>query len=449
MNMRFFLFLFFVMLPAAALTQPGYLYSDGPDEMHITLFSHDFASIYEVRSLELERGRNHVILTGLPDAGRITELQLIGDAKLHSSRVVLDPRGMDRIFQTLRGEQVTLKGPAGTVTGTLEDYTLGMLSLRDENGEQLIVADPNRYQVVTASQRVDLREQSGVLLVLEAPETGTYETGLLYLSGSLGWVAEHQLQVDENARRLSWRTLAHTQNNTGAILQNVHLQLFSGNVQTSRIRTGGYQTGSQPRYQRAVPSFTHTFSNAVDLPHGERLQTVLYEAGGIPFEKEYHFTVSAHHTSGERRERPRVHYVIPTGEGSPLNTLLPSGSIRLLNYDSGEPVLIGDTELNEPFEPGSPLSVSGSRASEITMDQTITQTRDVRSRQLSVAADLEVRNTSGEDALIRIFHSADEAFVLDSSSHVPHERTRDHIEFRFTLEAGGTETLHYELSRSN
>ncbi len=446
MTVRFLVFLFFMMWSAPAFSQSGYITSQTPDEVHITLQNRSFATVYELRTLELERGLNYVVLTGLPPANNRQDIQVLGDLRLHGSRVVLEQRGIERVLQTLIGKEITLLGSRNEISGKVEDYTMGMLSLRDSGGRQHIIPNPGDYQIVASSDAVDLREQAGVLLVLDAPETRSYQAEFYYTTLNMGWVAEHQLLIRESDGKLNWRTLAHSLNNTGISMEPVYLSWFSGNISSAVVGPGALQVGSRPRYQRAVPEFEYSTGEAQTFPDSERIQTLLFEAREVPFEKEYHFTLSPG-SYADQQQKARVHYVVKTGSDAPMNEKLPAGSVRLLHSDTDEPVLIGDTEISEPVEPGTTLSLSGSKASEVTMDHTMTLTR--HDNEMTAEAELEVRNNTSEPTLIRIFQRANEGHAITTSSHVPYERTRNHIEFRFTLQPGETENLYYELSQTH
>ena len=422
--------------PAVAQSDADYVFSPEADRLDITVYSNNFAMVYETRVVELQAGVNQVLFHGLPDPHEISDLQFLGDARLFGSATVLQPRGMRGVFQELTGEKITLRGPAGRVDGTLSDYSLGMLSIITDEGDQLIITNPGSYTVHSTTGSYDLRRETGVMAAFEAERAGTYEIGLLYYTGGLGWTAEHQLQIDEETETLEWLTLSHIQNNTSAGFEGANVQLFSGEIRTNVQRPGVNQSSGRRSYQ---PVYIYELGTVDELPRRERAQIRSFFADNVEFEKEYHHRFGIASRGGNERynQKPNIMYRIPTGDGTTLGEVLPSGSLRLLDRSTESPALIGDTSLGTATEPGEELLLGGSTASDISIDEIMTSNRpDGSDGPFDIQSVITLRNGTDDDAVMMLTTYIIGNMSIDETNVPVHKRTENEVEFRIELEPG-------------
>lgn len=443
------LLLLLLCIPAAALAQQDYVFSPAADSVQIHIQGGQFATVYETRILNLQQGLNEVLMHGLPHPTSISDLQFGGDLMPAGSALRIEAGTMSALLGRLIGEEVTVSGPAGTITGIIEDAARGMLTLRDAEGQQVIVPNPHLYSLQTRNQDADIRADSGLMLTFAAERAGTYVVRLWYHTGYLGWSAEHQLVVDSETDQLGWTTLIHLENNTGADWEAARLSISSGSV-NRRGGMGGLT--SAVANDRSPDRFTFAFDEPVSLSTLHKTRLRFLSAENLPYTKDYHYRAAYSRSVNVTDRRPDIFYSIRASDlmqhvHSGANRL-PEGETRLLLRTADGLVLIGDRAPTGLAEADSLLRIQGGRSPRLSIDEVVqitTPEEDENRHRVSGA--YTIRNLGTEVKPLRISIQADERTRVISVSERSWNQTDQALEIILELQPGETRRVEFETEQ--
>ncbi|AXI99459.1 hypothetical protein CYPRO_0172 [Cyclonatronum proteinivorum] len=434
----------------AAEPEPGFVFSSKADEVQIRIQGGQFATVWETRILSLQEGTNEVLLHGLPNPANITDLQFAGELLPVGSALRMQSGAMTGLFDRLVDQQVTLTGPAGTISGTVEQVRGSMLSLRDADGHQIIVPNPHQYSLQTTGDSADIRAETGVLLTYNAPRAGSYRIQLWYHTGLLGWTAEHQLLVDAETDQLDWHTFIHLENNTGAAWDGVQLKIESGGV-NRRGGMGGLT--SQVANDRNPDRFVHAFEDAIDLAPSESQRRLLLKAENIAYEKSYRFQATHNRSLNVTNRRPDILYRIDAGQMLAANNVsgiphLPPGETRLLLRTGETLTLIGDRELTRAASADTLIRIQGGRSSRLLLDEVVRVLASGQDERLNrIEGTYTVRNLGTQSKPLQISIPTNENTRVLNVTGARYRLTADALEMELEMQPGAVQEITFTYER--
>lgn len=429
-----------------------------PKDVVITFYNANYASIFENRTVRLERGLNRILIDNIPLSEEMKGLTVFFDGRLIEMRHKPQFSSITGLLPEMIGERITLHSQE-TITGTVRRYRAGLLELTMDDGSIQLIPDVSRYRLTVHNPELLDRLHSPIEITVNANKAGRQQLHVFYITHSMGWSAEHRVVLNEQKNTLNWQTFAGLANGTSTTFQDATLRFFSGQINLSQ----GFHRNPNLLMARAAADvefdyapvvqestgdhYLYTYNQKTLLKPGEQTQISLHNINDVAFRKWYVHSLSIH---GSNREniKPSIQIQIDTDGANGLNTTLPAGSIRfLVNEDDATPVIRG--ELSVSFiTPGDRLQLSLGSASDITIREVKSSVTNQQQQFTDVTIRVDIKSNRKENSEIELPLQLQPNMELISSDLTP-ERDGNLLRFKTTVQAEGERSHQFVVRQHN
>lgn len=351
----------------------------------LTVYNGGFALVKDVRSLELERGRQEVTVENVaqmidPTSVAIRNLTNPNGFTVFEQNYRYDLISVQAILAKVVGGTVflnrtlpngqkerieaTLMSAPTTVVGTAEggnQMTYNGMVLRTNDGR--ILLNPSG-EVEVASIPKDLISRPSLVWDLEARTAGKQDIELSYLTNGISWTASYVFSLDQAGTGGDLRGWVTLNNQSGATYEDAKLKLLAGDVRRVQEatkmmmprRAGG--SGAADAAGFAEESFAdyhlYTLQRPATVRQNEIKQVSLLEGIGVTANRSLVLNVGdggwqrPESDGYDTREnlKPEIRLAFLNEAKNKLGMPLPAGKIKVYQRDSsGSPQLIGEDQI--------------------------------------------------------------------------------------------------------
>lgn len=320
----------------------------------LTVYNDGLALIREVRSFELDKGVQNVVLSDVSGQLRPETVHLsMSDGlnvQLLEQNYDYDLVSRDKLLQKFIGKPLTLvDDERGThFQGTLLSTAGGIVL--DSDG-QILLNPPGRI-VLPSGAADDLLLEPTLSWLLFSPRGARTDAEISYLSDGLSWNADYvlELNADDTAAGMEgWVTLS---NYSGTTYHDAELKLIAGDVnRVPEEKAEGYDMAGEDMYadglggggfeeQEFFEYHLYDLQRATTLRNNQQKQISLLSAQEVPIRKLFMF-------NGQYGGDTRVMVEFTNDEDSDLGMPLPKGTVRVFKQDSkGDAQFVGEDSID-------------------------------------------------------------------------------------------------------
>ncbi len=491
-------FVFAGSLALSALAAHGQAVIDASPPRGATLTIHDsgLAQVAELRTVNLQRGRNEVALRTLParldpasvSLTPITERQPLD---VLQQRFLFDLSDPSLLLRRYLGHSVEVTSPAGRVEGVLAGLPsaneAGALALRRPDGAAVLYLQPSAVSQISFPDAVNRAYLEPTLRwQIEAAEEATQQLRLSYLVEGLRWEAAYEMHLAPGAREAWLSIRIGVENRSGGAFERARLRL----VATERgqappvlpradsierplaaadptLRGGGplrYRyRGSEPVFERlataAAPSAVYDFEQPVDLAQEETVYlqyarvenlpvTRFHVYDGVLFDRFRRHRRNDWNYGTESHSRVETHVEFHNIESYGLGRALPAGRFRLYERGTDGVADLIAADRIAAVEPNGHAHVIVGPARGLSGERERLSYSEVRPLQeYDETFSIQLKNDTDEAVEIRVVEHlyrwpTFEILRADTDFTQTAPQT---IEFRPTIPAGGTRQISYTV----
>ena len=443
-----------VLLPGTAVAQEI-------EDLRLAVYSNGLGLVSEVRSLNLVRGANTVVISGVPTkidptSVRMTPIEASDTIQILTQRYIYNPLTRDSLLDRFVGQEVELgvEGSGTLLSGVLLN-SIGDIALRSDGGRVDLIPRQAVERVSVSDMPEDLLTEPSLVWLVESPtDQRDHRLGISYLTEGLNWHVEYSAVVkadDESMKLTSWASI---ENRSGASYENAELTLVAGEVNrvqgnrkaVLRERFDGVATMSarvMPQFeeQKAFEYHSYRLSGRTALENNGVVQLTMLGETDVSVGKHYVFD-GAMHPSGVQT-RFRLENSKQTGLGLPM----PRGTVRMY----------------QTAEDGTQLYIGEDRIIDLAKDETayltVGQAFDLQGARVQVSSRQPSKGVVEERYEITLRNHSEKAVAMKVIEHMrqgPNWKVRDAnhdftqtdsrtIEFDIQVDRDGATIVEYSV----
>ncbi len=341
----------FVLRPDAALSQ---ILSEQADERFVTVYHQNFAGIYDVRTVELEEGRNEILLLNIPEVHAIDRVSVFFDGELIEVRNPVTRQGFASLMERLDGSRARLSKNGREVSGLLSWHE-NILSVTDGRSQTLLT-DPRSYIISPEEGDLRLVGETALSVVLKANRSGSQQIGVLYGTQQLGWNAGHSVRLHRESSTLDWITEARLTSRADHDFKDVKLSLLSGDIDVRRLPGLAEAAHLRTEFIARTAYDSEEMDSFLDMDAGLDTEALadffvyrmpgestiesrtmrsftIHENKGLPYRTEYIYVMQGRSTD---LATPVAFAVFNDEDDNKIEATLPQGSASLVSMKLGE-----------------------------------------------------------------------------------------------------------------
>lgn len=330
----------------------------------LTIYQQDLALIREVRTVELSRGINRLVLAGVsahlqPESLRVRPLGAPGEVAVVGQvydASVLTPQ---RLLESYLGRTVKV---VRTNPSSGDETEVDAVVLAVDGGVVLQIGDrvetgvPGR--IVFPELPQNLHARPVVQLELDSAVAGERDLEISYLSGGLSWHADYHAELSVGGESLSLESMASLDNFSGTGFAQARIKLVAGELHRAApsppqpmMRAMAAEAAPRPAGEQLFAYHLYSLKEPVTLRDRQSRQVAFLSAPEVSARTEYllegrdylyRSRMEAPPSSQTVQARIRFDNEKSAGLGLPL----PAGTVRFYQRDSeGGLQLVGEDRL--------------------------------------------------------------------------------------------------------
>ena len=414
----------------------------------VTIYSGDLALIREDRAFDLAGSRDTLRLTGLPAGVDVTSIRFTpaGGARVTGLAWNADVAGGERALELAVGRRVRIgQEKERWLEGTLVAASGGWLLLRAGDGRLHSIARDAAHEVVYEDPLALPGAEPVLEVALDGARAGAGRAELSYLTGGLGWSAEHRL-IRGAPGRGEWSASVSVANGTHVTFADASLRLVAGNP----ARAGGAPP-PRPLMKMAMETATaapqadfveeafseyhlYTLPRPATLAGRQTRQLTMVEPKDVKLTPRY-----VTRNGGLVTAQLELVNSKAAGPGVPL----PAGRVRIFETDASGALLftgeshIGHTPVDEE------LTLDVGQAFDLVSERRELAQRRISDREREHDVEVKLRNRKDESVTIRVEENVHGDHEILKRSHPFEVKDANTIRFEVQVPAGKEVTVTY------
>lgn len=427
------------LVPAAARGGPA-----------LTVYSHDLGFVREARTLELGGGADTVRLPEVGDRLDFSSVRLTpaGGARVVRLAYRFDAASGDGVIERARGSRVRVASRGDRVVeGTLVAADGAWLVVRGDDGSLSTHSRAAVEEVRMARPPGDLLLRPTLEAVVEGGRRGRVEAELAYLTGGLGWTAEHSL-VRGGEGSAVWSATVTVENASGRDFRDATLRLVAGQPR----RDGGAPPPMVLRQTMALAAGEAKADLGEEAFADYHLYT-LDRPATLRDRESQSLTMITPHTV---RVSPRYLYrggtpgvatqlLLENTAAAGLGVPLAAGRVRVYEPDaSGALQFTGESRIGHT-PAGEKVALEVGTAFDLAAERREVYNRRIGDREREYQVEIKLRNRKRTDVTVLVEESAAGDHEVLKSSHPATRKDANTLQFTLPVPAGRETVLTYAL----
>ncbi|MBU6371972.1 MAG: DUF4139 domain-containing protein [Alphaproteobacteria bacterium] len=380
-----------------------------PAKVAITIYNDDTALVEDVRTLDLQPGRQRLEFPGVSARIRPETAALTGDGiDIVEQNFDFDLLTPSKMMEKAVGSTVQLVR-VNPATGRETIETAKVLSANEgvvlKIGDRIEVLRDDGLPVRVLFDKIpeNLRAKPTLSVTVTSKTAGARPVALRYLTSGIGWSADYVGVFDEKAGKLDLQGWVTLTNRSGTSYTDAKTQLIAGAPGQAGDAVLGATEGGTGGASDDATSFgdyhLYTLKLPTTIAENQTKQVSFIDAAGVKAQKVY--LVDRGGFSSQRTpEGAAVKLRFANDAASGLGAALPAGTLRLYAKDSaGRAQFIGEDELGHVAQ-GSKLELAIGTAFDVTAQSQVTK-RDAPKKGVTVTSiTYTFRNARAEPATV-------------------------------------------------
>ena len=441
--------------------------------IELTVYNQNLGLVKEIRTIELDSGRNEfrysdvasaieptsVQVTSLSDPGGLVVLEQNFEYDIVSSR---------KLLQKYIDQEIALTTKEGTV------YSGTLLSGADDiilaTGDGITIVRLDQVQELSFPELPEgLITKPTLVWLLDAAQAGAQDVQVTYLTAGISWRADYNILLAADAGQLSMTGWVSLYNESGATYEDAKLKLVAGDInrvsqqdalllaeKAAELRSVGAPAVEERGF---FEYHIYQVQRPVTVRDRQTKQIEFVTAPAVRTAKVFVYEASpkAFVTRGSALTDPnygtladgkvQVHLEFDNKQESGLGLPLPKGTVRVYQQDiDGGAELIGEDSISH-VPRGEAVSLYLGDAFDIVGERIQTDFVKLGERSLEESYQITLRNHKQEDVIVRVVEQlfrAQDAMVIESSMdyEMPNATT---LEYAVPVAADAQAVLSYTV----
>jgi hypothetical protein len=416
----------------------------------LTVYSQDLGFVRETRALDLEGARDTVRLPEVGERLDFSSVRLVpaGGARVGRLAYRFDAASGDGVIERARGGRVRVASRGDRVVeGTLVAADGSWLVIRSDDGAVSTLARTAVEEVRLAKPPGDMLLRPTLEAVIEGGKRGRVDAELTYLTGGLGWSAEHVLtRTGETGG--TWSASVTVDNSTGREFRDATLKLVAGEPRRDVTRPPGPMLratvmgeGFEAKADLVEEAFADYHLYSLDRP--ATLRDRESQALSMIAPRTVKLTPRYLYRGGGRGVTSQL--LVENTSAAGLGVPLPAGRVRVYQADPGGALqFTGETRIGHTAE-GEKVTLDVGTAFDLAAERREVYNRRLSDREREVQVEVKLRNRKKGDVSILVEEPVAGDHEVLKSSHPATRKDANTLQFTLPVAAGQETILTYTL----
>lgn len=400
-------------LSAAAFAKPG---------VSVTVYNQDLALVRDVRNMDFAKGNGELLFRDV--AARIDQSSVHFKANgvtLLEQNFDFDLVSPEKLLEKYIDETIEVVNEKGDiVTGKLLTSSGSTIVLQSTDGSLRSLLMESIQEVRYPNLPAGLITRPTLRWLVNAPNGGSQEAEVSYLTGGMNWNADYVAVIDESnkADLSAWVTL---NNMSGASYNDAKLKLIAGEVHRAQPPMPKYQEmyraeamamdgGAQFTEKSFFEYHMYTLDRQTDLLDNQTKQVSLFPSAEVQTKRIYEYDYS------RNNDKVSVSLEFQNSKENQLGIPLPAGRVRVFQRDTdGSQEFIGEDNLDHTPR-DEKVRVTIGNAFDIAVERAQKDYRQISSLVYEQDIEVKLRNRKNDAVTIVVVeHSWGDWEVTKSS----------------------------------
>jgi hypothetical protein len=419
-----------------------------PGSIALTVYNQNFGLVKDVRTLQLERGRQELRIDDVaafidPTSVHFKALDHPGEVVVFEQNYKYDIADAERLLSRYLNQTVTVLMKEGSNReGTLLSYDGASLVLSADKGAAIV----NRAEV----RDIQLGSVPGGLVVkptlvwtLESGRSGSERAEVSYLTDNISWHAEYVAVVNEKETGLDLNGWVSLDNRSGAAYENAKLKLVAGDVR--RVPPPMMPVAQDMRMMReealagkAAPEFQergffeyhiYELDQPATVADRETKQLALFPAASAAVTKVLTY-------DGARMpQNVQVRLEFENSKANGLGMALPAGKVRVFKEDEDGALEFAGEDAVDHTPRDEKVRLYLGNAFDLVGERKRTNYEELGERSREESFEIELRNHKDEAVVVTVVEHLYGEWRITASSHDYKKKDAETVEFQVPVPA--------------
>ncbi len=461
---------------AKALAQDTVKETKGDRDVELTVYKEDFAMVREGRPLDLESGRNKLILRDVSNSLDPTSVLFdwkkgSGDVQVVSNTYELGVGNSSGLMKRLQGKQAEMIWNSDN--GKEGDRMKGTLEVAGDGGFVFKTGDKyyvNPNATIVAPSDGTIVALPTVVAEVDSKSKSTSTLDLTYFTRGMSWSADYVAKFGTGAETLNLECWATVTNRTGTSFPNAALTFMAGSPNRSfrdydsadaPVAAGGVMARkakySKMEAQAYAPvavgeMYAYKATSRASIAPAEMNRVRMF-GGEVSVKKDYSVRLpwigEWMYGNQNRRQSAQLSVNFTNSEAKGLGNPLPQGTVRVYDLDSeGKPVYVGAAEISDTPK-NATVSLTLSNVFDVYAEPSVVKTSKVDKHTLRYQISVVLHNEKKSSTDLRLVQpfSGRWNVVDENSKHTKLDTNT--AQWIVPIDAGGKATLSYSVDVKN
>ncbi len=429
------------------------------NELALTVYTNGLGLVSEIRSIDLDMGRNTVQVPRIstqidPTSVRVRSLQASGLVSILEQRFSYDLLSGDALLSNYTDKDVDfyLNGVEAPLRGRLLSLGTHVVLKREDGRVELIRRDAIQRISVPDLPEGLVTEPTLTWLVENRGNEGSRPMEISYLTQGVTWHAEYSAVISEDETVLMLSSWASIENESGMTFENADLTLVAGEVNRSapRRRAMGRELAGMSMAARASPQLesqqmfeyhAYALGRKGTIENNASVQLSMLDETDVKVSK--HYVYDGIMTPNGVQTRFRLENRKRYGLGLPL----PRGTVRLYQeIKDGKRQFIGEDNIRDLAEDETVYLTVG-HAFDISGERTQTGSRQPSKGVVQASFRIVLRNQTSDSVTVKVIEHLKTGpnWRIREPSHLFEKLDARTIEFEVPVRNNGETEVTYTV----
>ena len=453
------------------------------DGVAVTVYNQGSALIQDRRTIALETGLNEINFTDVaslidPTSVNFTSVTDPQGTSVLEQNYVYDLVSTQALLERFVDEVIEVRvmgdgGESRTVSGVLLSANSGQIILQQDNGEVIILNNPQDIRFPALPEGLITRPT--LQWLIQSVTGGDQQVELTYLTSGMSWSADYTILLNTDNTMLDLNGWVTLNNTSGTTYSDAQLKLIAGDV--NRIQpearnvmpmamemdmTGAMAPEPAVEQRELFEYQLYEITRPVTIADNETKQVEFVTGADIPATTyfvyngsmsfyNYGYPLIDQYYGDSGITDVQTYLEFNTGEENGLGADLPAGRIRVYQEDvDGAALLIGENRIDHTPE-GEMVDIFLGNAFDLVGERIQTDYRIISDNVLQETYEIRLRNRKDDEAVqIRVvenlFRWSNWEILSNSADYT--QTNSNTIEFRVDVQPGEEVIITYTVQYS-
>ena len=410
-------------------------------EVAITVYNQNLGVIREVRPFDLSSGVQTLRFKEVAAQIDPTSVSLTGPDgfKVLEQNFDYDLLSSDKLLGKYLDKKLSVYSKTGKMhEGLLLSFDASQLVLSGapETGGAKMLSRSEITHLDFPSIPGGLITKPTLTWKVKAPQSGSHDLTLTYMTNGMNWHCEYVAVVDEHEKKLDWTGWVSLDNQCGASFKEAKLKLVAGEVhraEDDRIARKNVMAMSsileKPAFQEKsfFEYHLYTLQRPVDIANYQVKQVELLKARQVLVKKVYTYDAQVH------AKKVSVELEIKNSKDSGMGMPLPQGKVRVYKADTDKSLEFIGEDAIEHTPANETVRMELGKSFDIVGEHRVLNFRKISDHISESDVEIKLRNHRKEEVDVVIVEHAWGDWKIIKKSRESHKKDANTFEFNLSI----------------